>query len=719
MSRVLIIGLAAALLPAALHAAGARPTRPNILFVFTDDHASHAIGAYGSKINRTPNMDRLAREGMLFRNCFCTNSICAPSRAVILTGKHSHLNGVIDNRQVFDGSQPHVGKLLGKAGYQTALIGKWHLKSDPTGFDHWAVLAAGGGQGTYYNPEFKTSKGPLQTTGHSTDVVTDLALDWLKGRDADKPFFLMYQHKAPHRSWEPAPAQLGLYRDGPIPEPATLFDDHAGLASPARQQEMTVAEHLRPNDLKLVPPRGLNAEQRKRWDAAYEAENEAFRKANLSGKELVRWKYQRYIKDYLRCVAGVDANLGRVLQYLKDKGLEKNTVVIYSSDQGFYLGDRGWYDKRWMYEESLRMPLIVRWPGVIRPGSESRAMVQNLDFAQTFLDLAGVAQPADMQGRSFRPVLEGKTPADWRKEIYYHYYEYPAEHRVQRHYGIRTPTHKLIHYYLVNEWELFDLVKDPGERQNVYADPAYAAVVRELTGALARLRKHYRVDEYKEELPPRRGDPRAVKPALVLHLDFAAKDGALVDRSDSKFTVKRAGGKLVKDDDGPALELDGSGHLNLTRSAALDPADKPLAVGGWCLPTARRGVIAALGGEAHGFSLHLEDGVPTFSVRLSGRLVQARAERAVANNRWVHVLGVLDADGRLRVWIDGRPSGDAVNGGHLARRPADGLSVGADTGSQVGGYRQEQGWTGRLRDIRLYWGMPADSEIGKWAKTDR
>jgi len=501
------------LLVAGFDAVGDRPKRPvdrpNILFVFTDDHAAHAISAYGSKINTTPNIDRLAKEGMLFRNCFCTNSICAPSRAVILTGKHSHLNGVLDNRQAFDGSQQHLGKLFTAGGYQTAMIGKWHLKSDPTGFDHWAVLTAGGGQGTYYNPEFKTKTGMLKTTGHVTEITTDLALKWLDNRDPNKPFFLMYQHKAPHREWDPAPAQLGLYRDKDITEPDTLFDDHAGLASPAKKQEMTIAEHLTPRDLKLVPPRNLTPEQLKLWNAAYAKENEAFRAAHLTGKELVRWKYQRYIKDYLRCVAGVDEQLGRVLKYLEDKGLDKNTIVIYSSDQGFYLGDRGWYDKRWMYEESLRMPLLVRWPGVTRPGSENKDLVQNLDFAPTLLEAAGLKIPDDMQGRSLVPLLQGETPKDWRTSIYYHYFEYPAVHMVQRHYGVRTATHKLIHYYLIDEWELFDLVRDPGERQNVYADPKYADLVKTLKAELQRLRKHYKADTFKEpEQKPAKKKPK-------------------------------------------------------------------------------------------------------------------------------------------------------------------------------------------------------------------
>jgi len=482
--------------------------RPNILFIFTDDHASHAISAYGSKINKTPNLDRLANEGMLFRNCFVTNSICAPSRAVILTGKHSHLNGVIDNRVRFDGSQQTFPKLLRKAGYQTAMIGKWHLKSDPTGFDYWSVLP---GQGTYYNPVMKTAEGKAKYTGYTTDIVTDLTLNWLKsGRDKSKPFMLMCQHKAPHRNWQPGPKYLTLYDDVTLPEPSTLFDDYANRTSAAKTQTMTIAKHLNDKDLKFKPPGNLNAEQRQRWNAAYNPKNEAFKKENLSGKDLVRWKYQRYIKDYLRCIASVDDNVGRLLKYLDDSHLADNTVVIYSSDQGFYLGDHGWFDKRWMYEESLRMPLLVRWPGVVKPGSVDEHLVQNLDFAETFLEIAGAKPPADMQGRSIVPLLKGRAPADWRNSIYYHYYEYPGWHDVRRHCGVRTDRYKLIHYYNIKEWELFDLQKDPHELKSVYDDPAYANVVKQLTAELKRLRKVYKVDAFKE--PPVPPDPIKVKP---------------------------------------------------------------------------------------------------------------------------------------------------------------------------------------------------------------
>jgi arylsulfatase A-like enzyme len=470
--------------------------RPNILFVFTDDHCTQALSAYGSKINKTPHMDRLAREGMLFRNCFVTNAICGPSRAVILTGKHSHLNGFTRNGNTFDGAQQTFPKLLQQAGYQTAIIGKWHLRSAPTGFDHYEVLI---GQGPYYNPPMKRNGQRVQHTGYTTDIITDLALDWLKeGRDPAKPFLLMCQHKAPHRNWQPGPKHLTKYDDVTIPEPDTLFDDASGRGSAAKEQEMTIAHHLSDHDLKLNTQKGLTAEQQAEWDQAYEPKNEAFRQAKLEGQDLVRWKYQRYVKDYLRCVASVDENLGRVLQYLDDSGLADNTVVVYSSDQGWYLGDHGWYDKRWMYEESLRTPLLVRWPGVVQPGSENSDLTSNLDFAQTFLEIAGVPPPADMQGASLVPLLKGETPDDWRTSVYYHYYEYPAAHMVRRHYGVRTDRYKLIHFYGLGEWELYDLEKDPDELQNVYADPAYADKIAALKKELTRLRELYKVPDDTE-----------------------------------------------------------------------------------------------------------------------------------------------------------------------------------------------------------------------------
>jgi len=479
--------------------------RPNIVFIFSDDHAYQAVSAYGSGLNHTPNIDRLAREGMIFHSALVTNSICAPSRAVILSGKYSHLNGVIDNRLHFDGSQQTFPKLLRGAGYQTAIVGKWHLKSDPTGFDYWEVLP---GQGAYYNPDFRIAGGRRRHEGYVTDIITDLTLDWLKNkRDPDKPFMLMYQHKAPHRNWMPGPKQLSLYDGVTFPEPPTLFDDYEGRASPAANQAMEIDRHMTlGSDLKVTAEAGpegynqynrLTPEQKRVWEAVYGPKNEAFLEANLKGRDLVRWKYQRYIKDYLRTIASVDENVGRVLRWLDATGLAENTIVIYSSDQGFYLGEHGWFDKRWMYEQSLRTPLLISWPGVVRPGSESNALVSNLDFPETFLEAAGVAVPDDMQGRSLLPILktEGSAPHDWRTSFYYQYYEFPGAHSVARHYGVRTARHKLVRYYETDEWELFDLNADPREMRSVYEDASYAKVRDELRTELARLRLELKVPE--------------------------------------------------------------------------------------------------------------------------------------------------------------------------------------------------------------------------------
>jgi arylsulfatase A-like enzyme len=471
--------------------ASAKPAeRPNIIYIMTDDHASHAMSCYGSKINKTPNLDRIAKGGMLFENCFCTNSICAPCRAVVLTGKHSHINGLKDNSLRFDGSQQTFPKLLQKAGYQTAMIGKWHLKTDPTGFDYWNILP---GQGIYYNPDMIEMGTQKKYVGYVTDIITDHALEWLKRRDTEKPFCLMYHHKAPHRRWEPGPKHLTMYDDVTIPEPDTLFDDYTGRGRAAKEQDMSIEKTMDSIDLKLTETKGLTPEQKEAWDAAYNPKNEAFKKANPQGKDLIRWKYQRYIKDYLRCIASVDDNVGRLLDYLESSGLADNTVVFYTSDQGFYLGDHGWFDKRFMYEESLRMPLLVRYPKEIKPGSVNKDLVQNLDFAETFLDFAGVEIPQDMQGESLRRILSGKTPRRWRKSIYYHYYEYPAVHSVKRHYGVRTDRYKLIHFYNdIDEWELYDMKKDPNELNSVYSDPDYAKVVIELKSELKRLREKYK-----------------------------------------------------------------------------------------------------------------------------------------------------------------------------------------------------------------------------------
>jgi arylsulfatase A-like enzyme len=486
---------------------------PNIIFIFTDDHATQAVGAYGGRLAQldpTPNIDRLAREGMLFRNAFVTNAICAPSRAVILTGMHSHVNGVYTNAERFDSSQVTFPQLLRRAGYATALVGKWHLKSDPVDFDYWEVLP---GQGRYYNPTFRTAAGTVQDTGYVTDIITDKVIAWLEQRrDPDQPFMLMYQHKAPHREWSPGPDHLTYYDDVVIPEPPTLFDDYAGRTSAARTQEMTIDRHMHlafdlklwPNTLEPDDPANVWAEglrermtpeQLARWDSAYGPKSEALLGNPLDGEDFVRWKYRRYMEDYLGSIRSVDDNVGRLLDYLEASGLAANTVVVYSSDQGFFLGEHGWYDKRWMYEESLRMPLVVRWSGVIEAGSENSALVQNLDFAATFLELAGVAPPREMQGRSLVPLFQGGRPDDWRDAIYYHYYEFPGVHAVPRHYGIRTDRYKLVHYYLIDEWELFDLQGDPDELRSVYADSEYAEIRAELEAKLAELRQQYAVPE--------------------------------------------------------------------------------------------------------------------------------------------------------------------------------------------------------------------------------
>src|SRR5580698_2459583 len=500
----LVLVLTAAIASRATATSPTALARPNIIFIFSDDHAAQAISCYGSRINTTPNLDRIAATGMRFRNCFCTNSICGPSRAVVLTGKHSHINGFLDNSNSrFNGAQQTFPKLFQAAGYQTAIVGKWHLVSDPTGFDTWKILV---GQGTYYNPVLIENGRRVRHEGYVTDIITDLALDFLKsGRDPHKPFVLMYHHKAPHREWEPALRHLHLFDDVDIPEPATLFDNYSGRGTAAHVQQMEVVRDLNKLDLKLTTPKDLNPAQLEQWNAAYEPQNRAFRDAHLSGRELAHWKYERYIKDYLRCVAGIDENVGRLLDYLDQSGLAKNTVVIYSSDQGFYLGEHGWFDKRFMYEESLRMPLLVRWPGVTQPGSVSDALVSHLDFAETFLQIAGASVPADMQGQSLVPVLkgDGATPADWRKSLYYHYYEYPAVHMVNKHEGVRTSRYKLINFYELGEWELYDLEKDPHEMHSVYADPAYAETVKELKAELARLRDYYHVPPNRVAKRPR------------------------------------------------------------------------------------------------------------------------------------------------------------------------------------------------------------------------
>ncbi|HZJ01807.1 MAG TPA: sulfatase/phosphatase domain-containing protein [Gemmatimonadaceae bacterium] len=487
-------------------------TRPNVVFLFSDDHAAHAISAYhqslryGIKLPPTPNLDRLANDGMLFVNSFVTNSICGPARATVLTGQYGHLNGVMTNSEPLHPTTVTFPKLMQEAGYQTALFGKWHLRTNPEGFDRYEILA---GQGPYYNPVLHSGDDSVRYTGYTLDVVTDRAMNWLnQDRDKSKPFLMMLNFNAPHRWWDPGPDQLSMYRDTTFEIPKTFWDDASGRASPAKDPEMKIAFDLVPRDLKLEPPNNLNSAQLAVWNGAYSQENDKLRTARPSGDALAKWKYQRFIADYMRVISALDDQVGRILAQLDKAGLSKNTIVVYSSDQGFFLGDHGWFDKRWMYEESLRTPLLVKWPGVVKPGSRNNDLVMNLDLAETFLDVAGVQKPSTMQGESIVPLLKGSTPKNWRDAIYYQYFEYPGWHAVRRQYGVRTQRYKLIHYYEVGEWELFDLDKDPEELRNVVRDKSYTTVRKNLALKLAALRKQYAVPDkdpapyYPWELPP-------------------------------------------------------------------------------------------------------------------------------------------------------------------------------------------------------------------------
>jgi len=488
MNRVAIAFLVViGFIPPAFPAMAASATRPNILFIMSDDHAAHAVSAYGSKINQTPHIDRLAKEGLRFNNCFAVNSICTPSRATILTGKYSHKNGVpVFNR--FDGSQWTVAKALQAAGYHTGMIGKWHLQSDPTGFDYWHTLI---GQGLYENPVLVEMGQRKKINGYATDIITDLSLEFLKNRPKDKPFFLMTHHKAPHREWTPDAKHAAQFKDQVIPEPETLNDDYATRSDAARTAIMRVGRDLNRTDLKTPPPPGLRGTNLTEWKRGTDSELEVVENGQtnkLSGPALKRWKYQRYMKDYLACVASVDDNVGRLLDYLDQTGLATNTIVIYTSDQGFFLGDHGWFDKRFMYEESIRMPFLVRYPPAIKPGSVSDAMILNVDFAPTFLAFARLAVPTEIQGRSLKSLFAGQPPDDWRKSWYYRYYHYPNEHGTEPHYGVRTERYKLIYFHRINQWELFDLKTDPKELQNIVADRANTQLVADLKTELARLR---------------------------------------------------------------------------------------------------------------------------------------------------------------------------------------------------------------------------------------
>jgi arylsulfatase A-like enzyme len=500
--RPLLIAFLAAL-PAT--SAGQQPDakRPNIIYIMTDDHAAHAIGAYGSRVNTTPNLDRLASEGALLTSVFATNSICTPSRATILTGQYSHLNGVtVFNR--FDSSKTTVARLLQQGGYHTGMIGKWHLGSDPVGFDRWEILP---GQGEYWNPIFYTATGERTYTGrYATDVITDLALEFLESRPREKPFFLMMHHKAPHRPWEPTEAHGTRFAAHRVPEPVTFWDTYQTRTDALHENQQRIANDLTNRDLKLTPPPGLTGPELFKWQWTKPDSVTIVRdgrSVTLTGEALTRWKYQRYMQDYLATVQSVDDSVGRVLAFLDTAGLARDTIVIYTSDQGFFLGDHGLFDKRFMYEESIRMPFLVRWPAAIPPGTKSDALALNVDFAPTFLDAARLPPSAEMQGRSLLPLLRGRTPPDWRTSMYYRYYHDPGDHNTRAHYGVRTRTHKLIYFWKKDQWELFDLVNDPYELHNLYGQPGQEALTEKLKAELARLKREVRDEDQlaNEQLP--------------------------------------------------------------------------------------------------------------------------------------------------------------------------------------------------------------------------
>ena len=479
----------------------AQSQKPNILVIFSDDHTQQTISIYGGKVMVTPNIDRIAKEGAILRNTFVTNSICAPSRAVLLTGKYSHINGLIDNspKRNFDGRQQQVQKLLSTNGYQTAWIGKWHLQTLPQGFDFWQILPD---QGNYFQPDFiHINKDTIRHKGYVTNLISDFSLNWLDKRDSSKPFFLVVGEKATHRNWMPDIQDLGAYEEVKFPMPANFYDDYTNRLA-AKNQDMTVDKTmLIGDDLKIGIDYSkpgmfgrMNPEEKKAYKTYYDAAGLEYEKVKNNPEELVKWKYQRYMKDYLSTAKSLDRNIGRILKYLDSTGLAKNTIVIYTSDQGFYMGEHGWFDKRFMYEESLRTPFVMKYPGKIKPGMVVNDMVVNIDFTPTILELAGIKIPEDIQGKSFvQNVLTGKTPKNWRKSMYYHYYEYPQPHKVSPHFGVRTMRYKLIRFYgPFDAWELFDLKGDPNEMNNLYGKPGFEKITEELKAELLKLTKDYK-----------------------------------------------------------------------------------------------------------------------------------------------------------------------------------------------------------------------------------
>lgn len=485
--------------------ASAEGDRPNIIYIMCDDLTTQAISAYGDiykDIAPTPNIDRIANEGMLFQNVLCTNAICGPSRAAILTGNYSHLNGYYKNEKggQFDASQWTFPQEFQKNGYQTSLFGKWHLGTEPVGFDEFMFHSASGQQGLYWNPTFNRNGKEEKIKGYATNITSDYALKWLKeGRKQDKPFLMLLQYKAPHRPWEPDTKYEQLWEDVEMPYPATFNDNYEGRELTAGDTEMTM-DHLSRRDLKQKTPEGLKGPEKIKWDFYGQKNDEVVQPEGMSAEEGKKWRYQIYIKDYLACVKSVDDNIGRILDYLKENNLEENTMIVLTSDQGFYLGDHGFYDKRFIYEESLRMPFMIKFPKKIKAGTENEDIISNVDFAPTMLEVAGIKTTQPMQGKSFVPMFDGKAPKDWRQSMYYHYYEWPFWHHVQPHYGIRTERYTLAHfYYNIDKWEFYDNKKDPEQVYNAIADPRYTAIIADLKSQLKQLQKTYGDDKGLEE----------------------------------------------------------------------------------------------------------------------------------------------------------------------------------------------------------------------------
>ena len=515
IQKVISLSLAGtALLPLAGCRDKVETSKMNILFIMCDDHSYQTISAYDTRFISTPNIDRIAADGVKFANSFVANSLSGPSRACMLTGKHSYTNGVTANTRRFDASQQTFPKLLQKAGYETAVVGKWHLVSEPTGFDHWDILI---GQGDYYNPQFICNGKQVQRQGYATNITTDLAIGWLDSiRNKEKPFCLLLHHKAPHRTWMPDTCDLELFSDATFPLPENFYDNYEGREAAAAQEMSIEHDMTLIYDLKLADKEGeivtgkmldeagrrlyekMDSAQKAAWDAHYDKVIADFKKQNPTGEALTEWKYRQYMRDYLRVITSIDRNVGRVLDYLEEEGLDENTLVVYTSDQGFYMGEHGWFDKRFMYEESFRTPLLMRMPGGFKGSADE--LVQNIDYAPTFLEVAGVEVPEDIQGRSLLPLLKGEKEIEGRDALYYHFFEYPAEHMVKRHNGVRTDRYKLIHFYNdIDCWELYDLENDPSEMNNIYGKEGTEELTVQLKKKLAELQTMYGEETFISE----------------------------------------------------------------------------------------------------------------------------------------------------------------------------------------------------------------------------